>query len=57
MIGMFENPGIADIAAVTLRSSSPDSMKVCPSRNSTSVSARRVESAGTVKPEMVTALE
>jgi len=46
-------PGILFICSVTWLSISPAIAKLCPSRSSISDSARRVDSAGTVVPEMV----
>jgi len=55
-MGMLEIPGILLMISVVRWSSRPETMKLCPFWISTSVSVCRVESAGMVKPEMVTAL-
>ena len=55
-IGMSPMPGILPIVLVTVLFISPAIANVWPSRSSTSVSVRRVDSAGTRKPSMMTAL-
>ena len=55
-MGMLEIPGILLMISVVRWSSRPETMKLCPFWISTSVSVCRVDSAGMVKPEMVTAL-
>jgi len=56
MIGMSPMPGIFRIVSVTVLFSSPAMANVWPSCSSTSVSVRRVDSAGTRKPSSVMAL-
>gem|GEM_PF-6015565 len=51
---MCDSPGILDRVSVTRSSISPAITKVCPLPSSTKVSMRRVESAGMVKPAIVT---
>ena len=53
---MSPSPGILLIVSVTVLSISPAIANVCPSRSSTWVSVRRVDSAGTRNPSIVTAL-
>ena len=53
---MSPMPGIFDIVLVRVLFINPAIANVCPSRSSTSVSVRRVDSAGTRKPSMMTAL-
>ena len=55
-IGMSPMPGILLIVLVSVLFIRPAMANVCPSRSSTSVSVRRVDSAGTRKPSMTTAL-
>src|SRR5579864_865690 len=55
-IGMSPMPGTLLNCACARLSNSPAIPNDCPSFSSMSVSARRVESAGTVKPDIVTAL-
>ena len=55
-IGISPMPGTRRSVSSMLRSSSPEIANVWPSRSSTSVSVRRVESDGTRKPSMVTPL-
>jgi len=55
-IGMSPMPGTLLSRVVARRSRSPAIPNDCPSFSSISVSARRVEIAGTVKPESVKAL-
>ena len=54
-IGMSPMPGILRIESCTVLASRPAIANVCPSRSSTSVSVRRVVSAGMRKPDTVTA--
>jgi hypothetical protein len=49
-------PGIFDIVLLSELFINPAIANVCPSRSSTSVSVRRVDSAGTRKPSIVMAL-
>ena len=53
---MSPKPGILLMVSVTELSIRPAMANVCPSRSSTSVSVLRVESAGTLKPLIETAL-
>jgi hypothetical protein len=55
-MGTLAMPGTLLMISVVRWSSKPETMKLCPFWISTSVSVCRVESAGMVKPEMVTAL-
>src|SRR5216684_6336631 len=55
-IGISPRPGILLLMSVTRLSISPAITKLCPSCNSNSVSALRVLRAGTVNPEIVSAL-
>ena len=50
--GMSPMPGIFDIVLVSVLFISPAIANVCPSRSSTSVSVRRVDSAGMRNPSM-----
>ena len=56
MIGIALRNGIADASVCEMLSSRPAMANDWPSRSSTSVSARRVVSAGIRKPEIVTPL-
>ena len=55
-IGMLASPGTFSMVSITWLLSSPAMAKLSPSFSTTSVSARRCESAGMVKPSSVTAL-